>query len=243
MVATRPGTRSSAQVPYTFSPDVLVVRRSDGSASLLHLDGNTCVLDAAAVSELDTLLGPAGAADPAFVADLLRERLIRRPGARHAGRVRPWLALFGLGLLAARGVRGHPRAQAVVLLLLARAGIALFGWASTVRAWEDAFPQPQPQPHPQPAPGPTARLSLDDVGQAIGRGVGRSDCKARALAALALVRSNGGSARLVLGVRHFPVAAHAWVEANGTIVADDPERCGQFEAVASYSGSGAPLVL
>jgi hypothetical protein len=47
-------------------------------------------------------------------------------------------------------------------------------------------------------------------------------CLQRSAATCCLLKANGFSARLVIGVRQLPFRAHAWVELNGAIVNDKP---------------------
>ena len=52
-------------------------------------------------------------------------------------------------------------------------------------------------------------------------------------AALTLFLINGSRrADLVIGVRTNPFAAHAWVEADGAVVADQGEQCSSFTPIA-----------
>jgi hypothetical protein len=60
------------------------------------------------------------------------------------------------------------------------------------------------------------------------------ECKERALACLALARKNGIPAQLVVGVTHYPLQGHVWVESGGRIISDNPEHCQRFEPVARY---------
>jgi hypothetical protein len=222
--------------PYQLHPDVLVLRRADGSACLVHLDGKACILDAAAVEQLDRVLSPDArleVADSDFVGDLVRERLIHPRGAPLKMGRRVWPALLRRGLHPARRSSAVPR-QAAWLLVLARLGVARLGWAALVRVWNQEFPQP--------LTGVADPTSARMLGQAVRRAADAAvvgyQCKERALTALAVVRSRGVSADLVLGVRHLPLAAHVWVEAHGQVIADEPERCWQFEPVARFGSSG-----
>jgi prolyl oligopeptidase len=47
-------------------------------------------------------------------------------------------------------------------------------------------------------------------------------CLQRSAAAACLLRGNGIPAELVIGVRHWPFCAHAWVEVSGRVVNDKP---------------------
>jgi hypothetical protein len=223
-------------------PDVLVLRRSDGSACLLHLDGRAYVVDAQSVTVLDRLVSPdaeLGSADVEAVSDLLRERLINLPGMHTESRGGVWPPLFRWTLRATRRLRMEPGRHALVLLALARIGVAGLRWAGALRAWEDEFPQPAAGV----ADHPLAVTLGQSVRRAATAGIVGYACKEYALATLALVREHGISAELVLGVRHLPLGAHVWVETSGHVVGDDPERCWQFEPVARYSGSGYPKAL
>ena len=98
------------------------------------------------------------------------------------------------------------RRRARVLVLIARWSIALFGWARTVRAWERHYPQP----------GPNVRIhsaAVDAIDAAV-RDLGR-DPRARALACLALLRSSGMEARLVIAGE-----TDVWVQCGPRILGD-----------------------
>ena len=62
-------------------------------------------------------------------------------------------------------------------------------------------------------------------------------CKERALAGYRILGGwYGLPAAVVVGVRRQPFLAHAWVECDGRVVTDDPERCSHLLAVVRASG-------
>ena len=112
--------------------------------------------------------------------------------------------MIRVALALADGVT-HPRRRARALVIIARGAIALFGWPATLRAWERHYPQP----------GPAVRIHLDavDAIDATVREIAREP-RERALACLALVRSSGMEADLIID------AGHVWVECGPRILGD-----------------------
>lgn len=232
-------------VRFALHPDVLCLRRPDGSSRLIHLGGSSCVLDEFATRSFDALLGieDFGEVDEAFVSTLLAERLIMSitKEGRSAPRrtVRARLSGTALSrLLDYADSRMSPEVRSRALLLIAKLAVRWLGWARTMAAWEQHYPQPRDA---RPASA-TMRTAIDDaVRDAAAAAFLRYECKERSLAALALCRLAHFSAILVLGVQFLPLFAHAWVECEGQIIGDDAERCWRFEPVAYYSGSGTAL--
>lgn len=59
----------------------------------------------------------------------------------------------------------------------------------------------------------------------------QKDCLPKALTTFYLLRRQGVPARLCYGVRKFPFAAHAWVEASGEILDDRPSRIATYTVI------------
>lgn len=59
-------------------------------------------------------------------------------------------------------------------------------------------------------------------------------CLQRSAVTTCLLRSRGIFARMVLGVRPMPFVAHAWVEAEGSVVNDFPRVQKFYSSVSSY---------
>ena len=237
---------------YELHPEVVWVARPDASSRLLHLDGNTCGLDAGSTSLLHAILQhgvgrssadlAARAAIPAddarhdvlaFVSDLRRQRIVRASGARvsnaEALRTRAARGFVALGVLACGAGARRRTWRAWGVLLAARSSIALFGWAKTRAAWERTFPPPVGA-HPPDRAGLTR--TIDDIVRAVAsRSLLHHQCKERALACLALVREAGIGSELIIGLAYTPLRAHVWVEAEGRVISDDPEHCRAFEPI------------
>jgi hypothetical protein len=47
-------------------------------------------------------------------------------------------------------------------------------------------------------------------------------CLQRSAATVCLLRRHGVPAQMVMGIQHFPLRAHAWVEVDGHVVNDKP---------------------
>jgi hypothetical protein len=69
------------------------------------------------------------------------------------------------------------------------------------------------------------------VDQASGFYFKRAWCLQRSAATACLLRLWGFPARLIIGVRRMPFAAHAWVELDGRIINDEPRVCSAFEVI------------
>ena len=239
---------------YRLHPDVVWIARPDGSAGLMHLSANVCVIDAYSAALLMSLLsiGPERAAyDLAtrygldeteaweevkdFITGLSEQKLIQPLPHRES-----WLAraregtaralvpgMVSLVVLVARSPRGKARG----LLWTARWAVAQFGWATTMRMWERICPQPA-------ADKPASVETLDAIDHAVRQAASRSlltlECKERSLACLALARRNEIPAQLILGVSPEPIQGHVWIEAGGRIIGDDSDHFRSFEPVVRY---------
>jgi hypothetical protein len=237
---------------YRLHPDVVWIKRPDGSAHLMHMSANVCAIDAEAATLLQAILavGPKHAAAalaardtmPAaeaeeevahFIVGLRRERLIEptrpeAPAASGDGMARG-LILGALRLVDT--VAPTPRARTRGLLWTARWAVFQFGWARAIRAWEALFPQPADA-------GPAPPQSLAEIDEAVRQIAASSvvglECKERSLVCLALARERGIRAELVVGIAHDPMQGHVWVEAAGRVLGDDPEHYRSFDPVARY---------
>jgi hypothetical protein len=116
---------------------------------------------------------------------------------------------------------------------LARLSFALFGWAATVAAWQEAHAQ-----------FPSRQAGARDAGmiQALDTTVRAAvafhpvavACKERALCAWSLARAAGLHASLIVGIELFPMAGHCWCEVAALALGDDQDRCDQFTPVARW---------
>jgi hypothetical protein len=243
-------------------PDVVVARATDGTCRLVDLDGNICVLDADAARLFDDILsaGPAAAACglarhhrvdvalverdvTAFVEALRRERLVGpdtvpRSWARAARRSGATAVAWALSTFDRAG--GPPQWRATVHLAVARASVAAFGWARTAEAWDRGNPA-APHGIPETESG-ELRTMVQALRERSRRSLLRPECKELSLACLAMARSGGLPAELVVGLRPVPLRAHAWVELHGRPLLDDAAALAQFAPLARYRGAGAEPV-
>lgn len=61
------------------------------------------------------------------------------------------------------------------------------------------------------------------------------ECLPRSAALTCVIRLLAGkNAKVVIGVRRPPFAAHAWVEVDGVVVSDEPATVGRYQAIASF---------
>jgi hypothetical protein len=237
---------------YRLHPDVVWIKRPDGSAHLMHMSANVCAIDAEAATLLQAILavGPARAAAelaardgiPAaeaeeevagFIDGLRRERLIEptRPEVPAVARDGMALVLIRGALRVVDAVGGTPRAHTRGLLWTARWTVSLLGWARTIRAWEALFPQPANATTALPQ----QLAEIDEaVRQIAASSVVGLECKERSLVCLAWARARGIRAELIVGIAHDPMQGHVWVEAAGRVLGDDPEHCRSFDPVARY---------
>jgi hypothetical protein len=236
-------------------PDVVFVKHADGTSWLLQMSANTCRFDAESTELLESILAHgreasirtmveqfgveeseirADVAD--FISGLLKQQLIEpangtsRNGHR-AGRI----ISMALSWMDRKG--RDPRRRAWRLLFVARLAVARFGWARTIEAWEQRYPQPAR------GGGATDAAVLDAIDTAVRETAARSllshECKERALACMALARDAGVEADLVIGLTYIPLAAHVWVECGQRIISDRPEHCRPYEKVARYGSRHA----
>ena len=89
------------------------------------------------------------------------------------------------------------------------------------------------------------RLLVAHAWQAVDRAarlyLGRVACLQRAAATVYLLRRRGVPAALVVGVRHEPFAAHAWVELDGRDVGTDYDHAAAATcAVTTRPQAGRP---
>jgi hypothetical protein len=237
---------------YRLHPDVVWIDRPDGSVHLMHMSANVCAIDTEAAALLRAVFasGPARAAAELakrddmpvaeaeaeiadFITSLRRQRLIQ-PMPHEASAAPPDRMAPGLirgALCVVDAVARRPRARTRGLLWTARWAVFLFGWARAIRAWEALFPQP--------ADGATAspqRLAeIDEAVREIAAGsIVGLECKERSLVCLALARTHGVPAQLIVGIAHDPMQGHVWVEAAGRVLGDDPEHYRSFDPVARY---------
>jgi hypothetical protein len=236
--------------PCRLAPGVYLARQDD-ITRLLDLDsGRFSGLDAIASRLLTLALerGPAEAAaevagdygaEPARVrgdleallADLQRRGLLERGGwGRPPGRRRlpRWLA-------GPCPVRGSVTTRlAGRLLRRAWWSLRLDGWAGSVERWRRPAGPPRVLPHAG-AGAVIAEVDAAVRDAAAGQLLPPVACKERALVGYHLLRAVWGlPAALVVGVRHYPFAAHAWVEVGGRVVTDDAGHCAGFVPVARF---------
>jgi hypothetical protein len=261
---TRKSGKERVRLPlYQMHPDVVWVERPDGSSCLLHMSANACRLDAHSTQLLKSILEfglERSILDLAehfdvdeqdvrddvsiFIADLLKQRVIY-PRAQQASPIERLRAdaactaiTVALGLVH-RSVRGL-RCRTWWLLLVARWAVAQVGWAKTMKAWEQRYPQPTHESQSADA------TLIDEIDQVVCETAARSflnhQCKERALTCLALARENGIAAHLVIGLTYMPLRAHVWVECGNRIISDNPEHCRFYDRV-TYDGKGGILPL
>jgi hypothetical protein len=228
------------------------IERPDGSVHLMHMSANVCAIDAEAAALLRAIFaaGPAQAAtelaardnipvaeaeeDVAdFITSLRRQRLIqpvpREAPAAPRDRIAPGLIRGALRVV--DGVARKPRARTRGLLWTARWAVFLFGWARAIRAWEALFPQPAAAT----TASPQRLAEIDKAVREIAAGsIVGLECKERSLVCLALARTHGIRAQLIVGIAHDPMQGHVWVEAAGRVLGDDPEHYRSFDPVARY---------
>jgi hypothetical protein len=218
------------------------------------MGANFCAIDAASTEVLKSVIdiGPERSAAElaarysideaharedmrAFVADLQKQKIIcslsyRVSPLEISREVAARIFVSG-GLRLVDLVAGNLRLRVWGLLWAAKWAVAQFGWAGAVREWERIYPQPA-----EDTLANTEKLEVIDlaVREAAARSLISVECKERALACLALTRESGIPAQLIVGVTHYPLQGHVWVEAAGRIISDNPEHCRRFELVARY---------
>ncbi|HUN44146.1 MAG TPA: lasso peptide biosynthesis B2 protein [Acetobacteraceae bacterium] len=237
---------------YRLHPDVVWIERPDGSVHLMHMSANVCAIDAEAAALLRAIfaVGPAPAAAelaardgmPAveaetevadFIRSLRRQRLIQPAPdeASVAPRDRTAIGVIRGALRLVDTLARTPRTRTRGMLWAARWAVFQFGWARAIRAWEVLFPQPADVAIASPQ-------RLAEIDEAVREIAASSlvglECKERSLVCLALARTHGVRAQLIVGIAHDPMQGHVWVEAAGRILGDDPEHYRSFDRVACY---------
>ncbi len=250
LTAVQGGPKARGDV--RLKPDVILFAADDGSARLVDLDGEVYALPdvAAAMLTLTLASGPQSAAvqiardfgapldrvSPdldALLDDLSRKDLIDMP-QRHSRRRRMRHALAAT--IATPILRGMAhldlarRGRLIVLLFLARASIALFGFGSSIAAWGGAAIKSRkacglPQ-------GGLAQID-EAVREASSRLPGLA-CKERALTCWFALCVLGVPADLIVGFQLFPIGGHAWCEVDGQILTDTYEHCRHYREIARF---------
>jgi hypothetical protein len=205
------------------------------------MGGSSFALRPEAAARLQAALASRSSMPPdALLAPLLRERILLEVGrSRSRAEAFKSACVSALVQQALRLAERGPsrRRMAGRLLHVARWSIVLFGWSETVRAWERRYRQPADE---QSCDSQELELIDRTVRLAAARSLGGHECKERALTCLALVRTSGMAAELVIGITEPPLRAHVWVEAGETVVSDDPDNCQGYARVARYAGTGTP---
>lgn len=165
--------------------------------------------------------------------DLERHGLIERveavpPGPRSAAEAAP--AAEPMATTAERAASPLPRRWPSVLLALFGLAIAemllLFGFPVFHRVVR-RLPRAASRP-PSAGELEWAVMVVEAAARAHFR---RAWCLQRSFALLWVLRSRHLAADLVIGVRRLPFAAHAWVEAHGRVIGDDPRVCGGYQVI------------
>lgn len=238
-------------------PDVLLVEKPDGTSWLLHMSANACRFDAESTQLLKSIVevGPERSildlseqfdADAEevradvfeFISDLQKQKIIRprkaEPPTAKEKRRSVAGGLIKAALSVADRFARNSRRRAWTTLLVARWAVAQFGWATTIKAWEQHYPQPPA------ANGADHSARRDEIDRVVRETAANSllhhECKERALACLAMARGDGIKADLVIGLTYVPLNAHVWVECGERIISDKPEHCGGYDRVARYGG-------
>ena len=61
------------------------------------------------------------------------------------------------------------------------------------------------------------------------------ECLPRSAALTCVMRLLAGkNAKVVIGVRRPPFAAHAWVEVDGVVISDEPAAVRRYQAIATF---------
>lgn len=163
--------------------------------------------------------------DAEAMLDALRRRDLMAKPALRPGRF-AWLKQ----LTSFRLIRGRGLGTLRIRWLLARAwlDLRLGRWSRVLAKWRGER-------------NPTSAGDIEQLDGVI-RDIAASAvllpiaCKERALVTWFLCRSElGRGAELVVGVQHYPFAAHTWVELDGRILTDDAEHVSLFEPVVRYT--------
>ena len=148
---------------------------------------------------------------------LCKAGILTRPG-RHRPTARRFVAMV-LAKLCADGIARatSPIRQAEQAICWARRAVMLADLESAIQGWCDVFGRSSDKQMMD------CRPDLDALHGGIRRQALGVDCKVTSLAAFALLRHLGQPATLHVGVRPYPLRAHAWCELAGIAVTDDSE--------------------
>lgn len=119
------------------------------------------------------------------------------------------------------------RLEAALLLRIVRTGLRLGGFHAVWDAVRRAGPGTS---------GSTAEV-LAAIAWSDPRGPRDDRCLVRALAAAAMLHRRGVPATVVIGVRHAPFGAHAWLVVGGQVVLGDEDRAGHVPLWSGRVGS------
>lgn len=241
-------TNRQSMGDYQLSPNVVVLNLEDGTARLLDLGGNFYALSLTGAAMLSATLreGSARAAQSissaynvdiatiqhdlrAFLADLEARQLIIRSEqplpfswkTRLALRLLPPLLHCIHARFISLKVRGWE------LLMLSYLSTHLFGWPSTVLAWQHSLRSTR-----------AFSTSADEIEKTVQAVISTYPwsvaCKERALCCWYLLRSTGRPARLIVGIALCPLASHCWCELDSVPFCDESSYCQQFTPVLCY---------
>lgn len=121
------------------------------------------------------------------------------------------------------------KARAAIVLALVKFSCRHVGLAATIGAWRERF-----------GTGGVADPDAiaDDakvVHDVATRHWLKVDCKERALTSWAVARRKGIDATVVIGLKPYPLAGHAWCRVADRIVGDDPDFCAAHSPVFEFS--------
>jgi Transglutaminase-like superfamily/Coenzyme PQQ synthesis protein D (PqqD) len=244
---------------YRLAPDVVFIPLEGGTAQLIDLDGSFFSLSQTAALMLKATLdvGEAEAArqiateydvDPRAVCVDLRgllrtlgERGLIQRGDDHPRRFglrRAAASLVSYPAVMIAALISSPRLKALVLLAFARLSFALAGWARTMEAWQKHMVSPL-----DVSSTAHERQQLVDTIESAIRFSAHAwraiSCKERALGCWFMLRSAGVPARLVMGVRLSPFAAHCWCEVDERVLTDAPDDSQAYTPMICYDGQQA----
>src|SRR5262249_15885438 len=124
--------------------------------------------------------------------------------------------------------------KAKTVMGLAYVAIRLFGWPATMAAWQRYHQKCSPRPG-APRSHAAAQAADEAIRDAAGRHIFNVECKERALGCWSLLREQGFSAKLLLGIDFFPFASHCWCELGPLVLTDYEDRCERFTPVLTYA--------
>jgi len=240
---------------YSLMPDVIMVWAQDGSARLLDMNGyffalsNTAAAMLAAVLKQDVTSAAKTIADSYganpeqvrgdmqdFLLTLECDQLIRRTDSstnKETIRQRAADPIAAIGLATFARLPRLSSLTIGALLAFAYLSIRLFGWPTTVAAWQRRCPVVTRRDLQWVDPGVLEKINdrLRDVTASHWLKV---NCKERALACWALLYFIGVDATIVIGVDLFPLACHCWCTAGSTILSDHEDRCQYYRPIVFY---------